>query len=114
MVTNFLVTLILLYAKEQCDSCGQRHRGKRFLGALLKVLAGITQGASIFGRLISLVMKIGGYVFKGIYGQFYHHKVQAIYHTVNTFKKYSSKLKIGQLFRFKAYQDLHISKVSLV
>ena len=38
---------------------------------------------------------------------------RAIYCAVNTFKKYHSKLKIGQLFKFKAYCDLHISKVSL-
>ena len=52
-------------------------------------------------------------MFKGIHGLFHHHKVQAIYHAVNTFKKYHNKLKIGQLFKFKAYRDLHISKVSL-
>ena len=46
-------------------------------------------------------------------GLFHHHKVQAIYHAVNTFKKYHSKLKIGQLFKFKAYHNLHIIKVSL-
>ena len=57
--------------------------------------------------------KIGGYVFKGIHRLFHHHKVQAIYRAVNTFKKYHNKLKIGQLFKFKAYRDLHISKVSL-
>ena len=39
--------------------------------------------------------------------------MQEIYWAVNTFKKYHSKLKIGQLFKFKAYRDLHISKVSL-
>ena len=43
----------------------------------------------------------------------HHHKLQAIYCAVNTFKKYHSKLKIGQLFKFKAYHDLYISKVSL-
>ena len=32
---------------------------------------------------------------------------------MNTFKKYQSKLKIEQLFKFKAYYDLHISKASL-
>ena len=57
--------------------------------------------------------KIGRYVFKGIHGLFHHHKVQAIYHAVNIFKKYHRKLKIGQLFKFKAYRDLHISKISL-
>ena len=31
---------------------------------------------------------------------------------MNTFKKYAIKLKIGQLFKFKAYHHLHISKVS--
>ena len=101
------------YATDKCDSCNQRHREKRFISALLKGLHGVTRGASIFGRLISSVKKIGGYVFKGIHGLFHHHKVQAIYHAVNTFKKYHSKLKIGQLFKFKAYRDLHISKVSL-
>ena len=44
---------------------------------------------------------------------FMDHKVQAIYHAIITFKKYCNKLKIGQLFKFKAYPDLHISKVSL-
>ena len=78
-----------------------------------RTTCGVTRGASIFGRLISSVKKIGGYVFKSIHGLFHHHKVQAIYHAVNTFKKYHSKLKIGQLFKFKAYHDLHISKVSL-
>ena len=39
--------------------------------------------------------------------------MQAIYQAVNTFKKYASKLKIGQLSKFKAYHDLHIRKVSL-
>ena len=57
--------------------------------------------------------KIGGYVFKGIHGLFHHHKVQEIYHAVNTHKKYHGKMKIEKLFKFKAYCDLHISKVSL-
>ena len=52
-------------------------------------------------------------IFKGIHGLFHHYKVQAIYRAVNTFKKYHSKLKIGELFKFKSYCDLHISKVSL-
>ena len=52
-------------------------------------------------------------MFKGIHRLFHHYKGQAIYCAVNTFKKYHNKLKIGQLFKFKAYCDLHISKVSL-
>ena len=53
-----------LYATDKCDSCNQRHREKRFISALLKGLRGVTRGASIFGRLISSVKKIGGYIFK--------------------------------------------------
>ena len=102
-----------MYASDQCDSCNQKPREKRFISTLLKGLYGVTQGASIFGRLISSLKKIGGYLFKGIHGLFHHHKVQAVYRVVNTFKKYHSKLKIGQLFKFKAYNDLHISKVTL-
>ena len=103
-----------LYSEDNtCDTCDQKHREKRFISALIKGLCGVTRGASIFGRLISSVKKIGGAIFKGIHGLFHHHKVQAIYRAVNTFKKYHSKLKIGELFKFKAYHDLHISKVSL-
>ena len=103
-----------LYSEDTtCDICDQQHREKRFISALIKGLRGVTRGASIFGRLISSVKKIGGSIFKGIHGLFHHHKVQAIYRAVNTFKKYHSKLKIGELFKFKAYCDLHISKVSL-
>ena len=101
-----------MYASSDCPSCHHRQRDKQFISALLKGLNGVTRGASIFGRPISSVKKIG-YVFKGIHGLFHHHKVQAIYRAVNTFKKYYHKLKIGQLFKFKAYCDLHISKVSL-
>ena len=102
-----------MYATFNCPSCNHKQRDKRFISTLIKGLSGVTRGASIFGRLISSVKKIGGYVFKGIHGLFHHHKVQAIYRAVNTFKKYYSKLKIGELFKFKAYRDLHISKVSL-
>ena len=91
----------------------EKHREKRFISALIKGLCRVTRGASIFGRLISSVKKIGGYIFKGVHGLFHHHKVQAIYRAVNTFKKYHSKMKIGQLYRYKVYHDLHISKVSL-
>ena len=48
-----------LYTPDTCDSCKQRHREKRFVSALLKGLHGVTRGASIFGRLISSVKKIG-------------------------------------------------------
>ena len=79
-----------MYTSSNCASCQQKHRDKRFINALLKGLNGVTQGASIFGRLISSVKKIGGYMFKGIHRLFHHHKVQAIYCAVNTFKKYHS------------------------
>ena len=102
-----------MYASSDCLSCHHKQRDKRFISTLINGLKGVTRGASIFGRLISSVKKIGGYVFKGIHGLFHHHKVQAIYRAVNTFKKYYHKLKIGELFKFKAYHDLHISKVSL-
>ena len=91
-----------------------KHIEKRDLSVpLIKGLHSVTRGTSIFGRLISSVKKIGGAIFKGIHSLFHHCKVQAIYRAVNTFKKYHSKLKIGQLFKFKSYRDLHISKVSL-
>ena len=46
-----------------------------------------TQEPVYLADLFHQLEKIGGYVFKGIDGLFHHHKVQAIYHAVNTFKK---------------------------
>ena len=91
-----------MYTSSDCPPCCHKQQDKRFISALLKGLNGVTQGTSIFDRLISSVKKIGGYLFKGIHRLFHHHKVQVIYHAVNTFKKYYHKLKIGQLFKFKA------------
>ena len=80
-MNNYQVTLIL---------CTQKYREKRFIGALIKWLTTVTRGASIFGRLISTVKKIGWYVFICIHGLFHHYKTQAIYQAVDTFKKYHS------------------------
>ena len=91
MVNNYLVIFDTMYASSNCPFCHHRQRDKRFISALLNGLKGVTHGASIFGRLISSVKKIGGYVFKGIHRLFHHHKVQAIYCAVNTFKKYYHK-----------------------
>ena len=67
-----------LYSEDDtCDNCNQIHREKRFISTLIKGLHGVTRGASIFGRLISSVKKIGGAIFKGIHGLFHHRKVHS-------------------------------------
>ena len=71
------------------------------------------KGGNIFGRLVSGLRKVGGYIFKELNGLFHHHKNVAISCAVEVFKKYDSNLTIGQLFKFKEYRDLHISKLSL-
>ena len=38
-----------LYANEQCDTCDQRHREKRFIGALIKGLSTVMRGTIVFG-----------------------------------------------------------------
>ena len=48
-----------MYASFNRVTCQQKHRDKRFISALLKGLNGVTQGASIFGRLFSSMKKIG-------------------------------------------------------
>lgn len=99
-----------LYSAPSCRTC---HRHKRFLGTLISGLTSAFKGGNIFGRLISGINKIGGSIFRGIHGLFHHHRVAALHKGVQTFKEYASKLKIGELFKFKSYRDLHISKVSL-
>ena len=71
------------------------------------------KGGNIFERLVSGLRKVGGYIFKGLNGLFHHHKNVAISRAVEVFKKYDSNPTIGQLFKFKEYRDLHISKLSL-
>ena len=61
------------------------------------------KGGNIFGRLVSGLRKVGGYIFKGLNGLFHHHKNVAISCAVEVFKKYDSNLTIGQLFKFKEY-----------
>ena len=57
-------------------------RSKRFLSSLIKGLGVASRGANIFGRLVSGIKKIGGFIFKGINGLFSHHKTAAIHRAV--------------------------------
>ena len=112
-MNNYQVILILYIQRIILVTLVTTNIEKRDLSVhLLKDFA-VSLEALVFLPLISSVKKIGSAIFKGIHGLFHHHKVQAIYRAVNTFKKYHSKLKIGELFKFKSYCDLHISKVSL-
>ena len=88
-------------------------REKWFINALIRGLSVVSKGGNIFGRIVSGIKKIGGFIFRGVNGLFHHHKNLAISRAVEVFKKYSSKLKIGELFKFQQYRDLHISKLSL-
>ena len=52
----------VLYAPQN----GTHKCSKRFLGALVKGLSTVFRGGNIFGKVISGIKQMGGYIFRGI------------------------------------------------
>ena len=52
-------------------------RVKKFLGALVRELSSIFRGGNIFGKVISGIKCIGGYIFGGN-GLIHRHKIAAL------------------------------------
>ena len=61
------------------------HRSKRFLGGLIRGIRTIFKVGNIFGKIVSGIKKVGGFIFKGIKGLFHRHKNTALLQAVKTF-----------------------------
>ena len=61
-----------IYAEENSNSTGHRH--KRFLGTLVRGITSLFKGGNIFGKIVSGIKKVGGFIFKGIKGLLHRRK----------------------------------------
>ena len=70
---------------------------KRFFGALVRGLSPIFCGGNIFGKVISGIKCIGGYIFGGN-GLLHYHKIAALKQGISDFKQHAGRIRIGDLF----------------
>ena len=86
---------------------------KRFLGALVRGLSLIFHGGNMFGKVISGIERISGYIFRGN-GLLHHHKIAALKQGVSVLKQHAGRIRIGDLFKICSFKNLHIGRVSLL
>ena len=70
------------------------YRSKRFLSGLIRGIRTIFKGGNIFGKIVSGIKKVGGFIFKGIKGLFHRHKNTALLQAVKTFTSSSRKFLV--------------------
>ena len=63
-----------IYAEEHNNVTLKRH--KRFLGGLIRGITSIFKGGNIFGKIVTGIKKVGGFIFKGIKGLLHRRKIQ--------------------------------------
>ena len=90
------------------------HRSKRFLSALIRGIGRIFKGGNIFGKIVSGIKKVGGFIFKGIKGLFYRRKNTALLQAVKTFTSSSRRFLAGKLYKLRKFRGLHLGKSSLL
>ena len=86
-------------------------RQKRFLGALIRGISSIFRGGNIFGKIVSGIKKVGGFIFKGIKGLLHRRKNTALLHAAKSFAA-SKRFAIGRLYKFARFKGLHIGRSS--
>ena len=90
-----------------------RHRQKRFLGALVRGITTLFKGGNIFGKIVSGIKKVGGFIFKGIKGLLHRKKNTALLHAAKAFAERSKRFLVGKLYKFRKFRGLHIARSSL-
>ena len=100
-----------IYAEKHNNATAQRQ--KRFLGALVRGISTIFKGGNIFGKLVSGIKKVGGFIFKGIKGLLHRRKNTALLQAAKMVAARSKKFLVGKLYKFRQFRGLHIGKSSL-
>ena len=88
-------------------------QNKRFLSALIRGIKSLFKGGNIFGKIVSGVKKIGGFIFKGIKGLFHCRKTTAFLNAIKAFVHNSRQFGINRMYKFRKFKGLHLGKVSL-
>ena len=88
-------------------------RQKRLLGALIRGISSIFSGGNIFGKIVSGIKKVGGFIFKGIKGLLHRRKNTALIQAAKSLAAHSRRFAIGRLYKFARFKGLHIGRSSL-
>ena len=100
-----------IYAKEHFNQT--IYRQKRFLGALVRGITSIFKGGNIFGKIVSGIKKVGGFIFKGIKGLLHRRKNTALVQAARAFATKSKEFLVGKLYKFRRFCGLHLGRSSL-
>ena len=100
-----------IYAEEHNNVTLKRH--KRFLGGLIRGITSIFKGGNIFGKIVTGIKKVGGFIFKGIKGLLHRRKNSALIQAAKTLATRSRRFLVGKLYKFKRFRGLHLSRSSL-
>ena len=92
---------------------GTVKRQKRFLSALINGINAVFKGGNIFGKIVSGIKKVGGFIFKGIKGLLHRRKNHALLQAAKTVAARSKKFLVGKLYKFQQFKGMHIGRSSL-
>ena len=100
-----------IYAEQHNNVTLKRH--KRFLGGLIRGITSIFKGGNIFGKIVSGIKKVGGFIFKGIKGLLHRRKNTALLNAAKSIAARSRRFLVSKLYKFKHFKGLHIGRSSL-
>ena len=100
-----------IYAEQHNNVTLKRH--KRFLGGLIRGITSIFKGGNIFGKIVTGIKKVGGFIFKGIKGLLHRRKNSALIQAAKSLATRSRRFLVGKLYKFKRFRGLHLSRSSL-
>ena len=100
-----------IYAEKHNNVTLKRH--KRFLGGLIRGITSIFKGGNIFGKIVSGIKKVGGFIFKGIKGLLHRRKNTALLNAAKSIAARSKRFLVSKLYKFKHFKGLHIGRSSL-
>ena len=100
-----------IYAEQHKNLTLKRH--KRFLGGLIRGITSIFKGGNIFGKIVTGIKKVGGFIFKGIKGLLHRRKNTALIQAAISLAAKSRRFLVGKLYKFKRFKGLHLSRSSL-
>ena len=100
-----------IYAEQYNNVTLKRH--KRFLGRLIRGITSIFKGGNIFGKIVSGIKKVGGFIFKGIKGLLHRRKNTALLNAAKSIAARSKRFLVSKLYKFKHFKGLHIGRSSL-
>ena len=100
-----------IYAEQHNNVTLKRH--KRFLGGLIRGITSIFKGGNIFGKIVTGIKKVGGFIFKGIKGLLHRRKNSVLIQAAKSLATRSRRFLVGKLYKFKRFRGLHLSRSSL-